>query len=172
MVDICAIWIMSVLCNSFSSSLGFIWVSHVLNINLFTKLTSHTTWQLTDCWVSNKCQFHQPFGENCGFYFHTNFWLAGGLLLSLCWICSRVGICVEFLWRTFWINTEKTILVITSLDWLPHEAIMYVPGGNIRCIVGWKIILRKVDSINIFNQFGQFDNIQLLQCRQCDLDTF
>ena len=46
-----------------SFGLGMCW-----NINLFTKLTSHATWQLTDCWVSNKCQFHWPVGVECRFY--------------------------------------------------------------------------------------------------------
>ena len=125
------------------------------NINLFTKLTSHATWQLTDCWVSNKCQFHRPVGVECRFY-SIEILACRGLVADL--VLNTLGLESVLSMEKF---SYKTLSFVNNEFGL-------VPSCSFYVMFLWEIfvvlsartfILRQVHSINIFSQFGQFERI-------------
>ena len=96
--------------HSFSSSLGFIWVSHVLKCLLIhqTNLTRHLT---------VGCQIQHPVGVNCGFYFHTNY----GLQVA-CY-------CYASLWKTFSIKHWEYHFVNNEFRLAPSWSyVMFLKG--------------------------------------------
>ena len=122
------------------------------NINLSTKLTSHATWQLTDCWVSNKCQFHRPVGVECRFY-SKEIQACRGLVTDMV-LNTLLGWNLGWVWRSFRIKHWEYRFVNNEFGLVPSCSFYVMFLWEIFVVLSARtFILRQVHSINIFNQW-------------------
>ena len=115
------------------------------NINLSTKLTSHATWQLTDCWVSNKCQFHRPVGVECRFY-SIEILACRGLVTDMV-LNTLLGWNLCWVWRSFRIKYWGYHFVNNEFGLVPscNFYIMFLFSTNLVNLTGY--IYRNVGNV-------------------------